>query len=82
MRDLEFLKPKKFRDYYTIAELARFVKRDPSRIRQLERQGRIPKAARVKRGQNQVRLWSPDQAREILAIIADLRPGRPSSDGS
>jgi DNA-binding transcriptional MerR regulator len=79
MRDLKFLKPNKFKDHMTIAELARFVRRDPSRIRQLERAGRIPKAVRVTRGENEVRLWSPAQCDEIKEIIDALRPGRPSS---
>jgi hypothetical protein len=79
MRDLSFLKSKKFQNHMTIAELARYVKRDPSRIRQLERQDRIPKAVRVRRGQNEVRLWSPAQCDEILEIVNSLRPGRPSN---
>jgi len=80
MRDLQFLKPRKFQNHMTIAELARYVKRDISRIRQLEREGRIPEAIRVKRGQNMVRLWSPDQCVEILNIVSELRPGRPRND--
>lgn len=81
MRDLKFLKPKKFRNHMTIAEVARYVKRDPSRIRQLERQDRIPKAARVSCGSLEVRLWSPEQADEIKRIVNSLRPGRPSNNG-
>jgi hypothetical protein len=80
MRDLEFLKPKKFQNYLTISELSRFVKRDVSRIRQLEKEDRIPKAIRVKRGQNRVRLWSPEQAEECKRIVNSLRPGRPRND--
>ena len=79
MRDLAFLKPKKFQDHKTISELSRFIKRDISRIRQLEREGRIPKAIRVPRGQNEVRLWSPEQCDEIKEIVDGLRPGRPSN---
>jgi hypothetical protein len=79
MRNLEFLKPKKFRNHMTIAELARYVKRDPSRIRQLEKQDRIPKAIRITRGELEIRLWSPEQCEEIKAIVNSLRPGRPSN---
>lgn len=77
MRDLEFLKPRKFQNYLTISELSRFIKRDVSRIRQLEKEDRIPRAHRVKRGKNSVRLWSPEQAEEVKRIVNSLRPGRP-----
>lgn len=76
-RDVAYLKPLKFKTYLTLSELSKKVGRDPSWIRALERDGRIPKAARVKRGELQVRLWSPEQASEIETIIAQHRPGRP-----
>ena len=76
-RDVNYLKPLKFRDYLTLSELSKLVERDPSWIRALERDGRIPKASRVKRGELQVRLWSPEQAEEIAEIISHHRPGRP-----
>ena len=76
-RDVTYLKPLKFRDYLTLSELSKRVGRDPSWIRSLERDGRIPKASRVKRGELQVRLWSPEQAEEIEEIISHHRPGRP-----
>jgi hypothetical protein len=76
-RDMAYLKPKKFQDHVTITELSRIVDRDISRLRQLEREGRIPQAARVKRGTLQVRLWSPEQVEEIKEIISKMRPGRP-----
>lgn len=76
-RDVAYLKPDKFQDHVTITELANKVGRTVSWLRLLERDGRIPKAARVKRGQLQVRLWSPAQVEEIIDIISTHRPGRP-----
>jgi hypothetical protein len=77
MRNLEYLKPDAFSDYLTIYEVAKKVERDPSWIRKLERADRIPKAARVKCGKLQVRLWSPEQVTEIQLIIDNMRMGRP-----
>lgn len=79
-RDVSYLKPRKFQDYVTLSELSALVERDPSWLRTLERDDRIPKAARVKRGELQVRLWSPEQVEEIREIIAQHRPGRPRND--
>jgi hypothetical protein len=76
-RDTGYLKPKKFQNYLTLSELAERVQRDPSWIRILEREERIPKAQRFQRGQISIRLWSPAQAEEIERIIATHRPGRP-----
>jgi hypothetical protein len=76
MRDVTYLKGR-FPSYLTLSELARFVGRDPSWIRFLEKEDRIPKAQRVKRGKTMVRLWSPEQASEIATIIEQHRPGRP-----
>lgn len=76
-RDMSYLKPPKFRNHVTITELSRIVKRDISRLRQLERDDRIPKATRVERGTLQIRLWSPEQVEEIKDIVSKLRPGRP-----
>jgi hypothetical protein len=78
-RDVAYLKPTKFQDYLTLAELAEFCTRDPSWLRHLEKQGRIPEAQRVQRGQISVRLWSPEQAKEVKAIIDTHHPGRPRS---
>jgi hypothetical protein len=78
-RDTGYLKPKKFQDYMTLSEVASAVERDPSWIRLLEANDRIPKATRIKRGQLQIRLWSPAQVDEIRAIIATHRPGRPQA---
>jgi hypothetical protein len=76
-RDVSYLKTAKFQDYLTLKELSDYVEKDPSWIRHLERVGRIPKAARVKRGKILIRLWSPAQVEEIQGIIAQHRPGRP-----
>jgi hypothetical protein len=77
-RDMSYLKPAKFRNHVTITELARIVNRDPSRLKQLEKEGRIPEAARIERGTLLIRLWSPAQVEEITEIISQLKPGRPS----
>jgi hypothetical protein len=78
-RSVDYLKPKKFQDYLTLSELAEKAERDPSWIRWLEAEDRIPRAIRVKRGKISVRLWSPEQADEVCAIIATHHPGRPRS---
>jgi hypothetical protein len=77
-RSLDYFKPPAFKDHLTLAELCEQIGKDPSWIRVLEAQGRIPKAQRVQRGKLLVRLWSPEQADEIAEIIARHRPGRPS----
>ena len=77
MRDVDFMKPSKFKNYFTITELAREVNRDTSWLKHLERHGRIPEAARVEVGELQVRLWSPTQVKEIKEILSKMRPGRP-----
>jgi hypothetical protein len=77
-RDMSYLKPSKFRNHVTITELSRIVGRDTSRLKQLEREGRIPEAARIERGTLLIRLWSPAQVEEIKHIISQLKPGRPS----
>lgn len=76
-RDLSYLKPRKFQNHVTLVEASRIVNRDPSRLRQLEKDGRIPTAARVKRGTLEIRLWSPAQVEEIKEVVAGLKPGRP-----
>lgn len=78
-RNLDYMKPAKFKDYMTLSELCEHVKRDPSWIRELERQGKIPKAKRVPRGKLEIRLWSPKQAEEIIEILSEMRPGRPAN---
>jgi hypothetical protein len=76
-RDLAYLKPPKFKQYVTIRELSDIVEKDISWIRKLERDNRIPKASRVKRGRLEVRMWSPEQVDEIERIIAGHHKGRP-----
>lgn len=74
-------KPEKFQHYLTVSELAEFVGRDASRIRKLEKAGKIPEASRVQCGNIAVRLWSPEQASEIRWLFENaIRPGRPPND--
>jgi hypothetical protein len=77
---MSYFKPPRFKDHLTLAEMAEFLPCDPSWLRHLEKEGRIPKAARVKRGKLHIRLWSPEQANEIKAIMATHRVGRPRND--
>jgi hypothetical protein len=79
-RSVEYLKPPRFRNYFTLQELCDFVGKQPKWIRTLEKDGRIPTAMRVKRGKVEVRLWSPAQADEIAMILSRHRPGRPPSN--
>jgi hypothetical protein len=79
MRDLGYMKPPKFKHYLTLSELCREVNRDPSWIRKLEADGKIPAARRVTRGQLEIRLWSPEQLDEIVDILSEMRPGRPAN---
>jgi hypothetical protein len=75
-RDVSYMKPKRFQDYMTLNEVSREVGRDRTRILQLEREDRIPKAARVKVGTLDVRLWSPAQVDEIREVFSKMKPGR------
>lgn len=76
-RNTDYFKPRNQKDGLTLSEMARFIGCDPSWLRKLEAQGRIPKAARVKRGKLDVRVWTKAQANEIKGIIARHHPGRP-----
>src|SRR5262245_60336351 len=78
-RPVDYLKPPRLKAHLTVAEVGGRVERDGSWLRLLEKEGRIPKAARVRRGQIEIRLWSPAQVDEIAAIIAQHKPGRPRS---
>ena len=63
--------------YLTLGELAKLVQRDRSRIKQLERQGRIPAPIRVRHGRHHVRLYSPEQVAVVVEhfkVNATLRP--------
>lgn len=77
MRNPDYMKPEGFKDYLTITEMSKAVDRDISWLRKLERDGKIPKAHRVKVGKLSVRLWSPAQRDEINIIVNSLRRGRP-----
>jgi predicted DNA-binding transcriptional regulator AlpA len=79
-RDVDYLKPKKFREYLTITELADVTGKDISWLRRLERANRIPRATRY--GRSNARLWSPEQVEEIKEILATHRVGRPSKNGN
>lgn len=76
-RDVSYFKSAKFPNHITLGELCRVVKRDRSWIRHLEATGRIPNPARVKRGKIEIRLYSPEQVKEVDRILKTLRPGRP-----
>jgi hypothetical protein len=81
IKDLSHFKPKKFRHYYTLAEVAEAVKRHKSRIIKLEAEGKIPVASRVQAGEISIRLWSPEQVDEIKWLLrTTIRPGRPPND--
>jgi len=78
VKNLNHFKPRKFRHYYTLAEVAEAVHRHKSRIVKLEAEGKIPKASRVQAGEISIRLWSPDQVEEIKWLLrTTIRPGRP-----
>jgi hypothetical protein len=78
-RNVNYFKPKKFLSYMTLSELSEHVGKDPSWIRFLEKEGRIPRAQRVQRGKLSIRLWSPEQADEIISILETHQVGRPSN---
>jgi len=78
-RNVDYMKPSGFKDWFTLAEASRECSRDPSWLRKLESENRIPKAKRVKVKSLSVRLWSPQQIEEIKLILSGLRRGRPSS---
>jgi hypothetical protein len=77
---VDHLKPKKYKDYLTIGEVAQKLRRDVSRLKDMERQDRIPKAVRHKVGKLEIRLYSPAAVEEIEVIFAGLRPGRPKAN--
>jgi hypothetical protein len=74
---VEQMKPAKFKDYLTLGELALAVGRDKSRIRKLERAGKLPEGIRHKIGRMEVRLYPPARVEEIKQIFSQMRPGRP-----
>ena len=62
-------KPPDKQDWMTVTELARFVGRTPDWIRQLDREGKLPKAARFKVGRLSIRLYNPAQQAEIVEMF-------------
>lgn len=76
-RNLDYLKPKRFKNYMTLTELCMHIEVDQSWVRRLEAQGRIPQAQRVPMGKLMIRLWSPAQVEEIRSIIEGHKVGRP-----
>lgn len=68
-------KPKRFQHYLTLGEVVRELNKDRDWIVQLEKDGRIPEAKRVKHGQLSIRLFSPEQVEEMREIFAAMRPG-------
>jgi hypothetical protein len=67
--DFSRWKPKDKQDWLTMTELARKCGRDVSWLRRLDRQGQLPKAARVKVGRLSVRLYSPAKADQIFQMF-------------
>lgn len=74
-RNTDYWKPEKFKHYKTLKELAVAVGKDPSWLRKLEHDGRIPRPATVKRGKLYIRLYSPENEVEIRKILATMKPG-------
>jgi hypothetical protein len=72
-------KPVKFQHYLTIGEVSRILKKDPSWIKKLERDDRLPIPVRVQRGELEVRLYSPEQVEEMREIFRRMKPGRPKT---
>lgn len=68
-RSPDYWKPKGFKHYKTVKELAVSIGVDPSWLYKLERRGRIPEPTRVKRGQLYIRLYSPENEAEIKRIL-------------
>ena len=78
-RDVSYIKPKGFEAYFTLREASLELRKEPSWLRKLEADDRIPKARRVKMGKLNVRLWSPNQIEEMRTILSQMKRGRPSS---
>lgn len=76
-KDMTFVKPEGREDYLTLSEVCSKLKRDPSWIRHLEKEGRIPLAHRVRMGTLRIRLWSPAQVEEIQEVLSRMKRGRP-----
>jgi len=73
-------KPEGFENYLTLAELCRVVKRDPSRVRRAEQRAKrgeivFPSPIRVKIGKLRVRLYSPEEVKQVKEWFRNARPG-------
>lgn len=68
-------KPPTMRNFLTIGELADAVERTTNRIRTLEREGVLPKPVRVKVGRLRVRLYSPQEVRQVKAHFKRAQDG-------
>ena len=77
-RDVSYIKPRDKQGFFTLSEAAEACGCDTSWLRRLESNDRIPKAARVKRGKLNIRLWTPEQVEEIKEILATHKVGRPA----
>lgn len=73
--DFNLYKPEGFKDYLTRHELCELVDRDRTRIRELERKGKLPLPIRVKVGKVMVRLYSPEHVANVVAFF-EARPKR------
>jgi hypothetical protein len=80
--DSERWKPKGLRDHLTINEVAKKVGRDTSRIRQLEKGGKIPAPIRVRVGRLRVRLYSEQEAAKIAEHFKNAKTGRPAQNAN
>lgn len=81
-RSPDYFKPKQFRhSHLTRKEVAVKLGVDPSWLYKMERAGKIPSPARVKRGRIEVRLYSPEQVEEIRVIKSKIKPGPKVQNG-
>jgi hypothetical protein len=77
---VEALKPDTLKDYKTVIEVCRIIKRDKKVLTRLEKNGRIPSPIRVKRGMLQVRLYSPTEVEQIKKYLEE-HPSRHPATG-
>jgi hypothetical protein len=75
--DYNRFKPDGMEDHLTVAEVCAIVKRHPTRIKQLEKAGVLPKPIRVKVGRLQVRLYTSQQGKKIEQHFKTAKPGNP-----
>lgn len=77
-RRVQQWKPKGYEDWLTLGELSVKLNKDKDYLRRLERDDRLPIAKRVRRGELEIRLYSPAQVAECQQIMSRMRPGRPA----